>query len=387
MKKSYIGVFLILPALFLAGCDDLKYTPTAVGKEGNVVIVADTLLWASPVGAALREEIGYPISTLPAPEPSFGIETFPLIGQASLNRIKAQKNVVIAAALDDSSQVTRLIRSLFAEDALQAVYTSGGATILRNDLWRLSQKVAIVTAPTNEQLIDEIKNAGPEIRSQFNEISRTRTNRDMFKKGRQFEVEERLLNDHGFAVNVQHDFQVAIDTTDFIWLRRILSSESWRSVFVHYVENGNPAEMTPEWIYNTRDSLTQKYVTGNLNGFVEIDRRRPLETENISFNDSFGFETRGLWQMMTYEDGEKRQFGMGGPFVTYTFYDQDSGRIYLVDGMVFAPGYQKREFLRQVEVISYTFRTLDEVETAVTSSTREIEQELLSAPVRLTSGQ
>jgi hypothetical protein len=52
------------------------------------------------------------------------------------------------------------------------------------------------------------------------------------------------------------------------------------------------------------------------------------------------------------------EYGMGGPFLNYTFYDESSRRLYMIDGMVFAPGYDKREFLRQMEVISHTFRTV-----------------------------
>ncbi|MXX58593.1 MAG: DUF4837 family protein [Rhodothermaceae bacterium] len=50
----------------------------------------------------------------------------------------------------------------------------------------------------------------------------------------------------------------------------------------------------------------------------------------------------------------------GGTFVSYAFYDEPTRRLYLIDGMVFAPNYSKREFVRQMEVIAYTFRTLEE---------------------------
>ncbi|MYJ45783.1 MAG: DUF4837 family protein, partial [Rhodothermaceae bacterium] len=48
------------------------------------------------------------------------------------------------------------------------------------------------------------------------------------------------------------------------------------------------------------------------------------------------------------------------------FYDEPSGRLYLIDGMVFAPNFSKREFMRQMEVIAYTFRTLEEEESEST---------------------
>jgi hypothetical protein len=105
-------------------------------------------------------------------------------------------------------------------------------------------------------------------------------------------------------------------------------------------------------------------VQGTLGGWVEIDQRRPLDAEEINFKDRYAYEVRGLWHMVGEENGEKFPFGAGGPFLTYAFYDEPSGRLYLLDGMVFAPNYPKREFLRQLEVIAYTFRTRQEVEQA-----------------------
>jgi hypothetical protein len=52
--------------------------------------------------------------------------------------------------------------------------------------------------------------------------------------------------------------------------------------------------------------------------------------------------------------------GMGGPFVNYAFYDQPSDRVYFIDGSVFAPTYDKLQFIRQMEVIARTFRTREE---------------------------
>jgi hypothetical protein len=40
---------------------------------------------------------------------------------------------------------------------------------------------------------------------------------------------------------------------------------------------------------------------------------------------------------------------MGGPFVSVTTYDERRGMIVTVEGFVFAPKFDKREYLREVE--------------------------------------
>lgn len=348
--------------LFLAGCDgEFDYRPEATGPEAEITVVTDTNTWNGPVGEALRNELGKNVVTLPTPEQAFDIKHASITSQREFDRLTRFKNIVVAAPLSDTTNEAKFLKSILSEEAQQAIAEGGNAVVPREDVWRRRQQVVYVTAATPEDLVMTIASDGESIRNRFHVATRERMYREMFERGRQPEIEQELMEKHGFAVNAQHDYLVAIDTTNFVWLRRILS-DTWRSLFVYYEENANPADLTPEWVYSTRDSLARRYLQGNSGGWVEVDRRRPLETKEINFLDRYALETRGLWQMVGRMDGEDVQFGMGGPFLTYAFYDQLSGRLYMIDGMVFAPSFKKREFLRQMEVIAYTFRTKQEVE-------------------------
>lgn len=366
LKRFCIFTMLLLSALAmgLVGCGDADHRPEAIGQEGQITVVMDSAQWDSPLGDAVRENIGAYIETLPAPERSFELQHTALYTPRQFEEVKKRKNLVFIAPLNDSTQEAQFLRNTFSPAAQQAIREGDAAAVSRKDVWRRRQQVFYVTAADAEALTSAFNNGDISIRDTFNLVTRERLYREMFERGRQPDLEERLMEDHGFAVNVQHDYQIAIDTTNFIWLRRVLS-DTWRSLFVHYEEGADPGVITPEWIYAKHDSLTQRYLQGSLDGWVEIDRRRPLETKQINFAGRYGFETRGLWHMVGIIDGEKMGLGGGGPFLTYTFYDQPSGRIYMLDGSVFAPGHEKREFLRQMEVIAHTFRTRqDAVQTA-----------------------
>ena len=179
---------------------------------------------------------------------------------------------------------------------------------------------------------------------------------------------------HDFAVNVQSDFQIALDTTTasegFVWLRRILA-QTRREFFVYYVDDVSPDQITPEWIYAKRDSLTRRHLRGNVQGFVKIDYRRALNTDQQSFLDRYGFETQGLWYMVAPLGGGNnlQPVGGGGPFINYTFYDQATDRVYMLDGSIFAPEFDKLDFLRQMEVMARTFRTDEEAQSSATPPT------------------
>ena len=364
-RRSRLSGSLILAlALLLVRCGDVDFRSEAIGEEGEVTVVIDSTLWDGPVGDALRDQLGSPIVPLPSQEPAFEIKQLSLVSQQVLDVAQARKNVVFVASLDDTTtNEARFIRSILSEEALQAILDGGTAVVPRDDVWRKRQQVFYITASSPEGLVAAIEEDGPGIVYKFNEVSRRRLQREMFDIGRQPEIEQYLMDNHGFAVHGQHDYIVALDTSNFIWLRRNLS-DTWRSVFIYYEENADPSKLSPEWIYQMRNALTQRHVQGTLGGWVEIDQRRPLESEEINFKDRYAYEVRGLWHMVGEENGEKFPFGAGGPFLTYAFYDEPTGRLYLIDGMVFAPNYPKREFLRQLEVIAYTFRTRQDVAQA-----------------------
>lgn len=368
-RARHVAAAVLFPAIVfgLLACEG-DYRPEAVGPEGEITIVMDSTRWAGPVGDALRTSIGPYIKTLPTPERYFDLRQFDLVDERTYGTIQQSKNVIFIAPLSDSTNEATFLRRRFSEDARSAVMGGSPAVIARPNLWRRNQRVYFITAATPDALIDALHNRGREVRTAFKQVTLDRMREEMFEKARQFNLEDTLMQRHGFAVNVQHDYQIAIDsTTDdtgFLWLRRVLA-DSRRELFFYYIENASASRITPEWIYATRDSLTRRYLQGNMGGFVKIDRRRPLNSEQDGFLDRYAYETRGLWHMVQpvpTDDGTTELMGAGGggPFLTYTFYDRDSDRIYMIDGSVFAPRYDKRPFLRQMEVIANTFRTAEE---------------------------
>lgn len=355
---------LFMTLLFMVGCEG-DYRPRAVGPEGEITVVMDSSYWTGAPGEALRENVTPWVQTLPVSERSLQLRHLELTDERTYERIQDLKNVVIAAPLNDSTNETTFLRRRLSDKAEQAILDGQTAVVSKPNLWRRSQRIYYVAAATPEALAETFRNQGSEIRETFTEATLQRMNHEMYDEDRRSALEDSLMQRHGFAVNVQSDFQIAIDTTTesegFVWLRRLLA-QTRREFFVYYVDDVGPDEITPEWIYNTRDSLTRRHLRGNVKGFVKIDYRRPLETEQHSFLDRYAYDTRGLWYMVApIGDGNELQpIGGGGPFVNYTFYDQATDRVYMLDGSIFAPDHDKLDLLRQMEVMARTFRTAEE---------------------------
>ncbi len=73
----------------------------------------------------------------------------------------------------------------------------------------------------------------------------------------------------------------------------------------------------------------------------------PVTVEYIKYKGRDFAQTRGFWEV--YNDY------MGGPFVSHTFYSQDGSEMIVTEAFVYAPKYDKRQYLRQVESLLYSF--------------------------------
>jgi hypothetical protein len=377
-RATYVHAATVLALVLvpvLSACED-DYRPRAIGKEGEVTVVMDSSHWTGSVGDALRGNVTPWVETLPVSERYFQIRHLELTSERTYESIQDLKNVVVVAPLSDSTNEASFLRRRLSDQAREAIEGGQVAVVDKPNLWRRSQRVYFVTAATPDALADALQEQGSTIRSTFQEVTLQRMKKEMYDTDRQYAVEDSLMARHGFALNVQNTFQVAVDTTTasggVVWLRRLLA-KTRREFLVYYLDDASPSRLTPEWVHATQDSLTRKYMQGNVAGFVRTDYRRPLDTEQISFLDRYGYKVEGLWRMVVPTgDDEFRSAGSGGPFVTYAFYDQAQDRIYLLTGSVFAPGFDKLQFVRQMEVMARTFRTRAEVQKQqVTASASE----------------
>ncbi|MEM6646919.1 MAG: DUF4837 family protein [Bacteroidota bacterium] len=367
--RSLLAAFLF-GSFILWGCNpgEVDLRPNAAGAEATLTVVMDSSMWQASPGEAVNYHVAPLLGTLPAPERLFDVRHMDLTTLPRLEEAKTYKNVLVAGLVTDSSNVSKFLRSSFSAEALASIEAGNAAYVQRPNLWRRNQMVIYLAARDSASLADAIATRSDDIQYAYNELIRERTEVDMFDRARQEDLEAVLMANHDFAVNMQHDYLIAVDTTNFVWLRRILS-DTWRSMFIYYEENSSPATLTPEWVYQTRDRLTKRYLQGNQGGYPMLYQYQRMEIENIDFQGHYAYETRGLWQMVGEdENGQVFQYGGGGPFVNYSFYDEDTRRLYMIDGMVFAPSYPKREFLRQLEVIAYTFRTQADAAATATAS-------------------
>ena len=340
----FFFIVAILTAVF-SGCGT---KPKATGQEDEIYVISDSAEYIE-MEASLLQVFGKIIYT-PQPE-----HLFSLIRKSynELNRVENKKNVIIAAPLNSGSYVSRYINSIL-DSSVKAIVNKNDSAVFVNkyDLWARDQLVMILTAPDMQTLNDNILKEHDNLLYYFQKISNARLYNSLYNpRYEKVEVEARLLKKYQWIIYVQADFLLALDKPqdNFVWLRRGHRTDMERWIFVHWIENGSPAFLNPDSIDSVRNYLTEKYYrTSDDKSYVEIADSYKTTTE-VNFQGRYALMTQGLWRFSDKSGG--------GPFVSYTFYDEASKRIYMLDGSIFAPKYYKKKLIQQVDVTLQSFKT------------------------------
>lgn len=335
--------------LFIFGCNSSN--KPAKGFEDEIYVVADSAEYLE-FKAALDSTFERIINT-PQPEKLF---TLKRINPSQVEKIKNKKNIIIAAPINSGSQTSQFISAIVDSSVENKLADDSNFIAYKDNLWAKNQLVAVVSANTVNDLNSKILDNSDNLLYAFQKYSDERLFNSLYKpRYERKDVEGKLLKDYGWIIYVQADYHVAMDKPEdnFVWLRRSPGSDMERWIFVHWIDNATPEYLNEDSVKAIRNRITKKYLlTADNRGYVVIAEDY-LTVNEVNFNNRYALFTQGLWDLNIK--------GMGGPFVNYIFYDEDTRRIYMLDGSIYAPKYYKRNLIQQIDVTLQSFKTEKEL--------------------------
>jgi hypothetical protein len=346
--KITILTLLIFSSFLIQSCSTKQ---NAKGPEDEIYVIADSAEY-TVAAEALKETFSKIIHT-PQPEELFTIKRQKL---SDLNLLKLKKNIIILAPINSGSNTSKFIESIVDSSVKKLYLTDSISVVTKYDLWAQNQLVMILSGSSIEKIASKIIEKKDDLFYYFRETSNKRLAKGLYNaKFEQRKIEAPLLKNYGWLMYVQADYQLALDKPEdnFVWLRRGVNSDMERWIFIHWIENATPEFLNVDSISSERDKLTKKYYrTTDDSAYVELYDEYRMNTE-VNFNGRYALMTQGLWRF--------NDLSMGGPFISYTFYDEDTRRIYMLDASVLAPKYYKKSILQQVDVLLHSFQTEKEV--------------------------
>lgn len=358
MKKFFLIIIVTISALMIS-CDSQK---PAKGFEDEIYVVADSLEYEQLL-PALQATFEKEIYT-PQPEKLF---TLKRMNVSQIEKNQRTKNIIIAAPLNSGSRTSQYIQAIVDSSVENKLAYDSNFIAYKYDLWAKSQIVAVLSANTIEELNKKIMNNADDILYNFQKKSDERLFNNLYNPTYEREdIEGKFLRDYGWVIYVQADFVVAVEKPEdkFIWLRRSPGTEMERWIFIHWIDNATPDYLSQDSIKVIRNRVTKKYYQTSDDASYVVVASDNFVVNEINFNGRYALFTQGLWELNIK--------GMGGPFVNYFFYDENTQRIYMIDGSIYAPRYYKRNLIQQMDVTLQSFRTKAEL-------TKERITELLEA--------
>ena len=352
MKKFFIVLSLFSFLYILNGCD--SSIKPATGFEDEIYVVADSLEFEE-LKVALQAAFEVEINT-PMPEKLFIIKR---VSSNLINKIQNKKNIVIVAPLNSNSYTSQYIKSIVDTGIQKRFETENDFILSKYDLWAKNQLVTVLSAANMQELEFKILKNKDNLLYAYQKISDKRLKQSLYAPRYERQaIEGLLLRDHGWLIYVQADYKLAKNDyeNNFVWLRRSPGSDMERWIFIHWIDNATPEYLNADSIKTIRNRMTKEYyqVRDDTAYVVMVDSF--YTTSEINFNGRYALYTQGLWDLNIK--------GMGGPFINYTFYDEKSKRLYMLDGSIFAPKYYKRNLIQQIDVILQSFLTKDELSKA-----------------------
>ncbi|SMD34982.1 protein of unknown function [Reichenbachiella faecimaris] len=355
--RNIQNLFFLLITVFAASCNpdssnnggSKSHLPIARGEANAILCVMDTSQWNGAVGEALRDIFSDYVPGLPQDEAYFKLRN---INPLKMNNIlKTGKSMIFVSTMDNQGAQSRAMQNYFTSSSLERILQDTSLYRLpQKNQFARGQEILHLFGQTEGQLIAHLKRDKDVLRNYFLNIENERIAKAIFKV-REKQIEKTLRETHGFDFQVPYGYDLAKNQRDFIWVR-LLDPEYEKDVFVHYrpFTSRDPFED----VLAFREEITSSY----MRDIQKPDIFMTLQNENmnireVNFKGKYAKELRGLWKLS--------DISSGGPFVSYLFVDESQKRLYYLEGYVYAPSKDKREFMQEIEVILNTFRSGEEL--------------------------
>ncbi|MFQ5797053.1 MAG: DUF4837 family protein, partial [Bacteroidota bacterium] len=257
MRRTGLPLFLVaLNSILFIGCEQFKLE--AIGKNDEILVFADSTDWAAVEGH-LREALEMKILT-PQPEKVFTIRHHSI---AEFKDYKTYKNLLIVAPLSSEGPTAQFIGGSLSPEVRALVESGEEFVINKYDLYRREQIIMFLTARNLDVLTDNIRSNREPLLYYFQKVSLQRELNAIYSdaKYEQTDMKKRILRNYEWMMFIQPDYWVAVDSSSerFVWLRRANPVDMERWVFVHWIEDANPALLTQTWTFDLRNQLTKKF--------------------------------------------------------------------------------------------------------------------------------
>lgn len=326
MKKRILLCFLTILGLSIACKDDGKadYLPESVGAMNTLTVVIDNDLWNSSVGDAIRENYTAAAQGLTWDEALFSVTQIP--------------QQIFTGSIRNTSSVLYVM-----EDTLNVAH-------MKTNMYSKPQKVGVIKGRNRDELIANIKKTASDFIADFKTL-------EIEKAQKRFQIslnkEKALEEKFDISMKIPSIYRVGREEDNFVWIDRQIQKGNMNIIAYTMPWDSFQNDSTfVQDIIKMRDSIGSLYIggediPGKQNHMITEKAFSPYVFP-AEVSGKKAAEVRGIWEMSAYP--------MAGPFLTYIINDKENNRKLILEGFVFAPATQKRDYMFELEAIMKSVR-------------------------------
>ena len=284
----------------------------------------DSLLWKGEVGRVIRDSLMISFPGLPQHEPYFRL-------------------VHIDPA--DFRNILQLHRNILMVETGPLTGDKNYSLTFKNNIYSNPQLILNLRAVNQEYLESALLQMTPTIIDKLYKEERVRAVLSL-KKMPSLKVSRDLQQHTGISIPLTDDYFVALQKPNYAWVRKETVHMS-TSMQIYKFTYTSDTIFSAQSIVSIRDSLSKLYIPGPSEGsYMTTDSLYPLTIESATIDNKYGVAVRGLWRT-------KGDF-MGGPFISFLILDEQKNELLFIDGFVYAPRFNKREYMKHLEATVYS---------------------------------
>jgi hypothetical protein len=333
--NKHVIMCVIIAALAVSCGRQGTFPP--VGSYSEVVVVTETgkvegltedlvRVLQHPVDYYTKEELQFRVMVISAEE---------------LQRKAPSKNLVLFGVAKQGA-MGNLIESFIGTSAVRTVLEGKNSIFKKLNYPVNGQLTLIITASNGDRLAKTVRENASLIRDIIEEANRERLRAYLLAREK-VEVGEEIRGKYGFTIRVPFLYDLNQERSDVpgVEIVRVkphrgitVSWRSWEKNSLSVADSAALYDVRADiaWKMYNKDVMRRDIV------FFHDDRLGPYEAVRMD----------GYW--------EKSEDLYGGPFMCFFIYDRLKLRLWIIDCLVYAPGFDKHTLLRELRAVAETFR-------------------------------
>ena len=355
-NRLLLPISLLLLLFAMAACSPetsekqpkYKLKPYAYGELSQITVVADKALWETDLQDTFEYYFGSAYPLLPQPEPRYDMLYFTPEELLETPLRREQRIYVFTVNLaNEKSPLTKMAKKDLPESKIKEALQKGHKTIFTHDKWASGQLLVYMLAKNPEELKKAIISDFPGIDKKIRAFEKDKVAAGVYFSGRNRHLEKKTESKFGIRLKVPDTYVLAIEDQNFLWLRDDKREDVTKGIMLYKLPYESKEQLSPQGAKAILEEAG-KYISTNIPGsrMVINDKDLPLLSKQLQLNGIYALELRGIWEI-------NNDF-LGGPFVAYLLLNPKTNELILLNGFIFAPGKDKRRFMREVEHVLRT---------------------------------